>query len=326
MSSLQAFYSGAFAQTPSQLTLAQVLTNGNTANLNIDMNQLDLVNVDSITNASAPVKLTAPLGLSLSGSVGTAGQVLSSNASGQPTWISNATTAPGLDAVLTTSATASIPIVSSSNITCVDLIATDDVTATGDVTGANLITAGTVTAVTMTASGTVTGANVTATANMTCVDLTSTSDIFAVTISNSAPLKPTYVTLAYPVPSGSVGTVISQSESVAALTIPSGGTWAGSFFTSAIVLPLGIYMVSCVSKFVGTPLAQCQIGIVNDAVVTQPPYGSYGAYSGANANPNVTFTTFFVSETGFQSPNFFAWTDTFGATMQILEWTATKIG
>jgi hypothetical protein len=320
MSSLQAFYSGAFSQTPSQLTLAQVLSNGNVANLNIDMNQLDLVNVDSITNATAPVKLTAPAGLSLSGSLGTAGDVLSSNGAAQPTWISNTTTAPTLDQVLAQGATASIPIVSSVNITCLDLIATDDVIATGDVTGANLTASATVTAVTVNASG-----------NMSCVDLTSTSDIFAVTITNSAPLNPTYTSLSFPTPAGSVGTVVSQSESTGFPLAPfAGGSWnpfPNPIFTSAVVLPLGIYMFSCVTQFIGTALGQCQIGVRNDATLLQPPVGSYGGfYSASGGQPTVTFTTFFVSETGFQSPQFLAWTDTPGAVISVLEWTATKIG
>jgi len=84
MSSLQAFYSGAFTGTTP--TLTQVLSTGNIASTDINMAQNDLINVASIQNSTAPIIVTAPLGVSLSGSVGSAGQVLTSNASAQPTW------------------------------------------------------------------------------------------------------------------------------------------------------------------------------------------------------------------------------------------------
>lgn len=88
MSYLSALQAGAFSggtfTTPS---LSEVLLAGATASDNINMAQFDLNNVDSITNATSALKITAPVGLSLSGSVGTAGQVLSSNAGAQPTWL-----------------------------------------------------------------------------------------------------------------------------------------------------------------------------------------------------------------------------------------------
>ena len=90
MSALQAFYAGAFSAGAGTPTLAQVLSTpaGNVASTDINMSQNDLVNVASVQNATEPLIISAPEGISLSGSVGTAGQVLSSNATGQPTWVS----------------------------------------------------------------------------------------------------------------------------------------------------------------------------------------------------------------------------------------------
>lgn len=89
MSYLSALQAGAFSGTSGVVpTLSQVLltTAGNIASTDINMAQNGLLNVETIQNATEPIIIGAPEGISLSGSVGTAGQVLTSNATAQPTW------------------------------------------------------------------------------------------------------------------------------------------------------------------------------------------------------------------------------------------------
>jgi hypothetical protein len=102
MSSLQAYYSGAFSSSSSTPTLSSVLTSGNIASTDIDMNQNDIIDVASITNTTDPIILSASEGLSLNGSVGTVGQFLTSAGAGQPIWTTGGTTSIGLSEVLTT--------------------------------------------------------------------------------------------------------------------------------------------------------------------------------------------------------------------------------
>ena len=89
MSSLQAFYSGAFSGTAGATpTLGQVLAtpSGNIASTDINMNQNDLTNVALIQNTIDSITISAPQGIKLNDSAGTSGQYLGSNAFSQPTW------------------------------------------------------------------------------------------------------------------------------------------------------------------------------------------------------------------------------------------------
>jgi hypothetical protein len=119
MSSLQAFYAGAFNNVTEVSNLSEVLQAGNVANMDINMNQKDLLNVDSLTNTTSALKITAPVGLSLNGSIGTSGvSVLVSGGAGQPTWVNGISATPTLNQVMVVSSnTTSENITSTANIT-----------------------------------------------------------------------------------------------------------------------------------------------------------------------------------------------------------------
>lgn len=181
------------------------------------------------------------------------------------------------------------------------------------------------------ASTNATSQNIVSSANITAVDITSTSDVFASNVTSTGtmtiqkPLVPSYSLLSYPVPAGSVGSMVSVQETVGLPFSTTGSAVWAPLFTSATVLPLGIYMISVKTLFESIPQSgDFGLGVVSDSTSTQPAYGTPTEFRNVPSDNN--FTCCFVSSTGFQSPKFLYLSDTAGVTINQVEWTAVKIG
>lgn len=181
-------------------------------------------------------------------------------------------------------------------------------------------------------SAAISATNLTASGNITCVDLTSTSDVFASNVTSTGtltiqkPLLPSYSLFSYPVPAGSVGSIVSVAETVGLpFALTASGAWT-YLFTSSTVLPLGIYMFSSEVLFTNptSTTSNNQIGIVNNNTDTQPAYGTYA--TSLTVPIYSRFNTCFISSTGFQSPKFYYSCDTESVAISIVTWSATKIG